>query len=116
MSGPRLALLVLKTGRMAELCSFYRAIGVELVAEKHGASPEHFAGRVGDLVLEIYPLPAGVVATEGADVRLGFAVNDLREVLEAIDVPVVSEPGMTAWGYRAVVRDPDGRAVEFYQR
>jgi hypothetical protein len=36
------------------------------------------------------------------------------ESLPGQGIQVVTEPRMTPWGYRAVVRDPDGRAVELY--
>jgi len=50
--------------------------------------------------------------------RLGFSVPSLERVLEALQAlgtAVVSQPKATAWGRRAVVQDPDGRAVELYQ-
>jgi predicted enzyme related to lactoylglutathione lyase len=69
-------------------------------------------------VLELYPLPddgGGVDTTT----RLGFSVENLPGVVEAVQAagaPVVTRPQETPWGCRAVVRDPDGRAVELYQR
>jgi hypothetical protein len=43
-------------------------------------------------------------------------VAEAVQALQTIGAPVVSEPQATKWGFRAVVRDPDGRAVELYQR
>ncbi len=71
----------------------------------------HYAGRVGELIFEIYPLNEGEIAVS----RLGFAVSNLNETLERMTragVPIVSDAKPTPWGYRAVVRDPDGRSVE----
>jgi lactoylglutathione lyase len=112
-----LKLLVLKTGQADRLRAFYLALGVELVEERHGSGPLHYAGQIGDVVLEIYPLTDEGGAAD-ATTRLGFAVERLAEVVQALreaGTVIASEPRQTAWGLRAVVRDPDGRAVELYQ-
>jgi hypothetical protein len=52
-------------------------------------------------------------------VRLGLAVTNLclvPEALRGLGTPVVTEPRTVPWGYRAAVRDPDGRAVELYEK
>jgi catechol 2,3-dioxygenase-like lactoylglutathione lyase family enzyme len=110
----RLSLLVLKTGQLDRLRGFYAALGIGFAEERHGAGPTHHAGRVGDVVLELYPLPEGTGPAD-ATTRLGFAVPDLDaavQSLEAAGGTVATRPRRTEWGYRAVVRDPDGRAVE----
>lgn len=117
MAGLSLRLVVLKTPQADRLRAFYQALGVELAEERHGSGPPYYAGQVGDVVLEIYPLPdkGGVV---DAATRLGFAVGKLAEVVQALrdaGVTIVNEPRPTAWGLRAVARDPDGRAIELYQ-
>jgi catechol 2,3-dioxygenase-like lactoylglutathione lyase family enzyme len=111
-------LLVLKSHGVNELRTFYGTLGLVFDEEKHGDGPTHYSGRLGDLVLEVYPLreDAGVA---DRTIRLGFAVAYLDEVVEAlraIGTPVTEQPRATDWGYRAVVRDPDGRAVELYQQ
>ena len=68
-------------------------------------------------MLELYPLPGGA-GTADATTRLGFAVDDLDATLRSLEsagAAVVTSPRQTRWGYCAVVRDPDGRAVELYQ-
>jgi hypothetical protein len=109
-------LLVLRTNQLEGVRAFYQSLGIALSPERHGSGPPHYAGRVGTCVLEVYPLPDGGVAD--ATTRLGFAVVDLGRVLESLQAagtPVLSPPKETAWGKRAVVQDPDGRAVELYQ-
>jgi hypothetical protein len=69
-------LLVLKTGELARLREFYSALGIVFVEEKHGNGPTHFAGRVGDLVLELYPLPAVATGSAGT-VRALLALEAL---------------------------------------
>jgi lactoylglutathione lyase len=118
MVNATLKLVVLKTHQVDNLRSFYSAIGVELVKEQHGNGPIHFAGHVGDVVFEVYPLPEDGPPAD-ATMRLGFAVAGVVEVVQALQAlgsTVVTQPQATQWGFRAVVRDPDGRAVEISQR
>ena len=117
MNAVKLNLLVLKTHQLDRLRAFYGVMGIAFVEEKHGEGPLHLAARVGDVVVELYPLPADAGPAD-ATTRLGFSVFDLDAVmrsLEALQAVVVSRPKMTPWGRRAVVRDPDGRAVELVQ-
>jgi predicted enzyme related to lactoylglutathione lyase len=67
--------------------------------------------------LNFFPLNE---ATGPADpmIHLGFAVDDLNVALKSVEAAggrTVRPPQHTDWGYRAVVRDPDGRGVELYQ-
>ena len=115
MAVPSLKLLVLRTPQLHGLRRFYQLLGIDFVEERHGSGPLHFAGRIGDAIFEIYPLESDGLAD--GTLRLGFSVTDLSETirsLEADGATVVSQPKPTAWGNRAVVRDPDGRAVELY--
>jgi predicted enzyme related to lactoylglutathione lyase len=110
----KLNLLVLKTHRLEPLRVFYSALGLSFVEEKHGSGPPHIAARVGDVVLELYPLPPDAGPADQTT-RLGFTVPDLEAALQSLasaGATVASSPGNTPWGRRVVVRDPDGRAVE----
>ncbi len=117
MAAPSLSLLVLKTHQVQKLCSFYASIGLSFCEEQHGRGPVHFAAEFNGIVLEIYPLADDAIADQTT--RLGFVVADLQQVLrhladqELCDPP---QPRSTDWGERSIVRDPDGRAVELYQR
>jgi hypothetical protein len=118
MTLPTLKLLVLKTPLAARLRAFYQAHGVELAEEKHGSGPAHYAGRVGETVLEVYPLRQGDGPAD-TTTRLAFVVESLAEVIQAlreVGTEVPTEPQQTVWGVRIISRDPDGRAVELYQR
>jgi predicted enzyme related to lactoylglutathione lyase len=113
-----LSLLVLKTQQMERLLSFYSSLGIELTEEKHGNGPAHYAGRIGDAVIEVYPLSKKDLPPD-VTMRLGFTVEKLERVmhsLKAIGTTIITEPQATKWGVRAEVQDPDGRAVELYQR
>lgn len=118
MEGVSLRLLVLKTRQVDKLRAFYQAIGIDLHQEQHGSGPIHFAGQLGDVVLEVYPLPNNTAHVDDTT-RLGFAVANITGVVEALQItgtPAVTQPNAAERGRRAVVRDPDGRAVELYER
>jgi lactoylglutathione lyase len=118
MAHVSLTLLVLKTRQVEQLRVFYQTLGVELAKEQHGKGPVHFAGRAGDVVIEVYPLPDDASPVDSST-RLGFAVEDVAGVvraLEGIGAKIVTPPKATAWGLQGVVKDPDGRSVELTQR
>jgi len=110
MAEASLKLLVLKTNQLDALCEFYGLLGIEFTAERHGNGPDHFAGKAGDCVFEIYPLRADSF-TADKSTRLGFAVENLAAQFQAFEtagIRIDCKPEPTAWGVRAVVRDPDG--------
>jgi lactoylglutathione lyase len=118
MSGATLKLLVLKTGQVEELRTFYGMIGVPLLQEQHGGGPVHYAGQIGDAILEVYPLPNGAKAAD-ATTRLGFTVDELAKTVAALKnagAVVMRESRETEWGLCASIRDPDGRTIQLYQR
>ena len=113
---PQFALLVLKTSDVPRLRTFYASLGIEFSEERHGSGPLHFAGRLGELILEIYPLGDG--ATADRSTRLGFRLSELDSTLQVLTeagVTIRTPPAATPWGRRAVVLDPDGRSVELIE-
>lgn len=118
MADVSLTLLVLKTRQVEQLRLFYQTLGIALVEERHGTGPVHFAGRAGDVVIELYPMPDDSTPVDPST-RLGFVVDDVAAVikaLEGIGTKIVTPPKETAWGLQGVVKDPDGRSVELTQR
>ncbi len=107
-----LNLVVIRSADLNRSARFFAALGVELAREIHGSGPEHLAGRVGSVVLEVYP-SEGTVKTKG--VRLGFCVQSIAKVLDSLAKEsgvVLSPPKDSPWGMRTVVVDPDGHRVE----
>lgn len=94
---PRATLVVIYTDRVEECRSFYTALGLGFLRERHGQGHEHHAAVLADgVVFEIYPATAE--RSTGA-VRLGFTVDG-----RLASPPL--EPG------RHTLTDPDGRAVD----
>jgi predicted enzyme related to lactoylglutathione lyase len=113
-----LSLVVIKTNQLESLRVFYSELGLQFQEEKHGNGPVHFSTAIENTVLEIYPLPKSVSIVD-TTTRLGFSVENLDEIFERLKqsgVQVVAEPKGTEWGYSAVVKDPDGRAIELTQK
>lgn len=105
-------LLVLRTSRMEDMRSFYTALGERFEREQHGKGPEHYAAKLGDeFVLELYPCVDGAIPDSA--LRLGVTVESIVVALGLIGQSVV--PRQTDRGLCALVRDPDGRAVELTQ-
>lgn len=118
MPTPELCLFVLKTRQVDKLREFYSFIGIEFSQEQHGTGPLHYAGRAGAAVFEIYPLVDQAISVD-TTTRFGFSVENLAQSVERLGMAgaeIVSPPKSGEWGLRAVVRDPDGRGVELYQR
>lgn len=116
-NSPSLRLLVITSAKTEAMLAFYAAIGFRFEQEQHGTGPLHYSAQVGDTVFELYPL--GSKDAADATTRVGFAVDHLGMTLgnvKAVTGAVIREPEATAWGRRAVVRDPDGRSVELYER
>ena len=109
--------MVLRSKNVQAMVEFYQAAGLVFVQEQHGSGPIHFACDLGGMVIEIYP-GIGASALDrkaGGATMLGFSVASLASTLEAmggLKVEFVSPPKDTPWGRRAVVLDPDGRAVD----
>ena len=107
----RLNLVVIRAADLEISRSFYERIGLVFTEHQHGAGPVHLASESEGFVFEIYP--AGQKFT--ADTRLGFSVADVDKLvaeLRGLGFRVVTEPGDSEWGRRAVVCDPDGHRVE----
>lgn len=112
-----LNLLVLRTDNLKLLAEFYSMLGVEFEYHKHGRSPLHYSGKVGDLILEIYPLTKLQQQTD-PNLRIGFQLDDFDSVITQLKnkkISFISEPTQSEFGYMAVVKDSDGRKVELYK-
>ena len=109
---PALSLLVIQAKDVETAKEFYSLLGLNFVAEQHGAGPHHYAAMLGPFVMEIYPRPNDGPITP---LRLGFRVPVLEKTLELLrrrGAKIVSEPKESPWERRAVVEDPDGNRVE----
>ncbi len=115
VTGVLLKLVVLKKSRGG---NFYQTVGLVLNEEQHGRGPVHYAGRVGDVTIEVYPL-AEKSEMPDKTTRLGFTVEKLTELIETLrntGSRSRRRRNRRLGGCGRIVRDPDGRAVELYQR
>lgn len=112
-----LSLIVLRANDLDKTRQFYTLLGLEFVQEQHGSGPIHFSSQCGSGVIEIYPGSAGTAPdrkTSGAT-TLGFRVVSFDTVLQAVEqfgAKILTKLKDSQWGRRAVVEDPDGRAVK----
>ncbi|MFT3998177.1 MAG: VOC family protein [Asticcacaulis sp.] len=109
----RLNLIVLRARDPKGLARFYEGLGMSFMEEKHGNGPVHFSADLSGTILEIYPATGD--ASGVTDIRLGFVVSNLSELMEHIadfGARILTPPGQTPWGYRAVIKDIEGHTVE----
>lgn len=121
-----LASVILFAADVERTAAFYRAIGLPLTLERHGNGPVHHTCSLGPTHVAIFGAQADATATgEPAPHRspgaqfFGLTVRDLDRALAAATgtgATVEQEPQDKPWGRRALVRDPDGRVVELFQR
>ena len=106
-------LLVLRSPDIDRAAEFYRQLGLLFTKHSHGSGPEHYSSSVCGFVFEIYPSRDENDVTNNT--RIGFSVDSVDgclELLEKLNVDVVSPAKDSEWGRRAVVRDLDGHTVE----
>jgi lactoylglutathione lyase len=117
MANPSLQLIVLRAAEIDRTVRFYEALGLQFTQEQHGSGPVHYACELGGIVLEIYPAKQehAFRGATGSMMMLGFQVDSLPSVLEALAGLGVSAPAEHSTTSRALVEDPDGRAVEIRQ-
>lgn len=104
---------------------FYRLLGLDLVAERHGDGPVHSVTTIdGDVHLAVHQADTSESAAHPAWQQAGSTfpglwVPDLdaaAAALEAAGHPILLAHEARSWGCRVVAEDPDGRAVEVNQR
>ena len=110
----RLGPLVLYARVPARTAGFYRALGVEFETRSDG----RHVGAVEGLTIAIVEGRPGEIAAAMAvpgATMVGFRVASVDEAILAVHQlggTIVRHTEALDWGRRAVVADPDGRAVE----
>lgn len=104
-----ITLIVLRCRDLPASRHFYEALGIAFTADRHGTGPDHWSGRIGETVLELYP--AGAAAPSIG--RLGFRIDDVETATSA----VLAAGGRIDRAFDAargssVVVDPDGTKIE----
>jgi lactoylglutathione lyase len=115
-----LGALVLFTKDLVRSAAFYRAIGLPLEEERHDEGPVHYACAPRGLHFALFEYPGdGAPGYRIAGGTMpGFRVDSVRDALASLrklGTPVIREPEEMPWGLRAIVEDPDGRAVEIFE-
>jgi predicted enzyme related to lactoylglutathione lyase len=112
-----LNLIVIKTDKLQEQFEFYSMLGIRFDYHRHGNGPFHYASIDGSPVIEIYPLPKGILVPDNIT-RLGFSVSNLDLIIQNLKekgYKIVAEPATAEWGYTAIIQDLDGRKIELLE-
>lgn len=110
-----LNLVVIRSVNIEQSVIFYQTLGLIFKKERHGDGQEHYACEIGNLIFEIYPSQSEFV---DETTRIGFNVKNLDGLIEKIsqnDGLIITEPTLSPWGKRAVIKDPDGHKVELLE-
>src|SRR4051812_20570871 len=110
----RLEYVVLRCADLERSRAFYQALGLKLEAEQHGRGAPHYSTKIGEVVVELYPL--GEKPSSG--LRLGLHVRHLEitvAMLKAVGADIV-RADLAASVPSAVIRDPDGHEVAIRER
>jgi predicted enzyme related to lactoylglutathione lyase len=113
----RVSSLTLYAGDVEATAEFYRSLGAGIRPTAAGRQ----AGDVGGCRLAIVPAGPGDVAGPGAPgtAMPGFEVASVDAVVGRVVAgggTVLRAAEKLDWGTRAVLSDPDGRAVEVVER
>jgi catechol 2,3-dioxygenase-like lactoylglutathione lyase family enzyme len=96
-----LQLLVLRCADPAASVAFYEGIGLSFHEERHGQGPIHHSARLGDAILELYP-----IGRRPRAVRLRLVVSP------AVYDAFALRAGGSASPSALVVEDPDQNQIE----
>ncbi len=115
------ASMVLFAADLERTVSFYRLLGIPLEQERHDDGPAHAASELGSVHFAVYEgspaAPPGF--RQAGSTFAGFQVDSLDDAVAALagwGAEVLIAHEVRPWSCRAVVTDPDGRAVEINQR
>lgn len=110
--------LVLSSHKVKNTANFYKNLGLDLVEEKHGDGPLHYACDFGGCHFAIFESKEGNAPAQefGGATKIGFNVDDVDLFFKKSIEHGATEklkPDNALWGRNAVVIDPDGRTIEF---
>ena len=102
--------MVLRCANIEKSKEFYEKLSLSFVKEQHGKGAVHYATKLGDLVLELYPLGDNAMD----NIRLGFMLSS-KEILKEANIEIVSEYTFED-AITYVIIDPDGRKIEIQEQ
>ena len=116
-----LGALILFSANLDRAVSFYRALGLPLESEDHEDGPKHFACELGPTHFAIFEGDPGTTPSfrSAGSSMPGFAVDSIEEAhttMKNLQAAIIQEPTEYPWGPRMLVKDPDGRTVEIFER
>ena len=111
----RLTSITINTAHLDEMLQFYRIIGVDFATTNVDKGGKVFRAKLGETEFSLFSIPTAEKArTPG--LQLSFAVEKLEEMAKLLaQVPkamLMMEPTEMPDGKKAILLDPEGRAVE----
>src|SRR5260221_1431690 len=115
-----LSVLVFRCADIDKSRACFQALGLKFTQEQHGTGPVHYSCETASSVIEIYPGKPGSAPDRrnAGATMIGFQVVDMDNVLSHLQdqgITILTALQDSEWGRRAVVQDPDSRAIELSQ-
>ena len=116
---PQLTSIIINTGRAEAMLQFYGRLGLEFVKKQVSKGGECHKAFIGPVELTLYTVKA-TAGSRAPDMQLTFQINNLNDVVADLvkiaDVQCLMDPTLLPDGNKAILLDPDGRAVELVER
>ena len=111
----RLTSITINTAHLDEMLQFYRIIGVDFVSTNVDKGSKVFRAKLGETEFSLISVPVAE-KLKSPGLQLSFAVERLDEMAKLLaQVPkamLMMEPSEMPDGKKAILLDPEGRAVE----
>ena len=116
---PLLSSIVINTVHVSEMLQFYGCLGLqfrEKAISKGGKCHQSF---IGPVELTLFESPSGYPRM-APDVQLTFQIKKIDELVSRLTaisgVQCLMDPTLLPDGKKAILLDPDGRAVELIEK
>ncbi|QQS22657.1 hypothetical protein IPM19_03425 [bacterium] len=104
----RLLSMVVYTRQLSRMRDFYKAIGLDLIEEKHGDGPQHFSCKMNNVLIEFYPSEQ-----YQSRYRFEFGTKELGMVIKRLILGSFTQSAQVSdFEKRGLhIVDPDGNTV-----
>lgn len=116
---PLLTSIIINTGRTEAMLGFYGRLGLSFTRKQVSKGGECHKAFLGPVELTLY----GVKETAGSkvpDMQFTFLIPELEaavtDLVKLEGVQCLMDPTLLPDGHKAILLDPDGRAVELIER
>ncbi|MBX2989025.1 MAG: VOC family protein [Bdellovibrionaceae bacterium] len=116
---PQLTSLIINTAHPVEMLEFYGRLGLHFETKKISKGGQCHKAFIGPVELSLFEAHAGAPFRAAPDVQLTFRIMELDKVVRDLSlikgVECLMDPTLLPEGKKAILLDPDGRAIELIE-